>query len=79
MLQGHIDGVKGGFNPNQANPMAAWMSYAYIYFGGEAAVNMVLSTFNFDTLISKTKQYGWNSDHQYVQPIGNQEANDPGR
>ena len=49
----------GGYNPNQANPMAAWMSYAYIYFGGEAAVNKVLSTFNFDTMIGKTKQYGW--------------------
>ena len=47
------------YNPNQRNPMVAWMSYAYIFYGSAAAVNSMLSSFSLASAISDMTTYGW--------------------
>ena len=49
----------GGTNPNQANSMVAWMSYAYIYYGGAAAVNSILAAYDPQTHVNKVTEFGW--------------------
>ena len=49
----------GGTAPNQANPMVAWMTYAYIFFGGAEPVNKILADFDHDTLVAVATKYGW--------------------
>lgn len=51
----------GNYNPNQRNAMVAWMSYAYIYFGGASNVNQMLSEFDYDLMMGKLGEYGWST------------------
>ena len=50
---------KGNYNPNQRNGMVAWMSYAYIFYGGASQVNAVLADFDFDTWKAEVNSNGF--------------------
>jgi hypothetical protein len=51
----------GNYNPNQRNAMVAWMSYAYIFFGGSPQVNTVLADFDFDTWKAEVNSNDFNN------------------
>lgn len=49
----------GNYTPNQRNEMVAWMSYAYIFFGGAAQVNNMLAAFDYNLMMGKLAEYEW--------------------